>query len=57
MSSIISSLFRLIARLDVSIYFNGTLASTAPGAGIPFRWTDTTAFFLGGAVYPVCVCV
>ena len=50
---------------DVSIYYNGTLASHAVGNGNPLRWTDTTAFFLGGYVQQVymfctmiacCVC-
>ena len=41
--------------LDVSIYFNGTLASHARSAGVPLRWSDSTALVLGGWIVPVCV--
>ena len=34
--------------LDVSIYFNGTLARHAPGNGNVLRWADTTALVIGG---------
>ena len=45
----------LFARVALSVYFNGSLARTMPGNGVPLRWTDTTALFLGGNVQQVCL--
>ena len=45
-----------ISCLDVSIYVNGTLARHTPGVGVPLRWADQSALFLGGYVEQVCVC-
>ena len=38
---------------DVSVFYNGSLASTTPGNGLKLRWSDTSAFFLGGSFLPL----
>ena len=35
---------------NVSIFYNGSLASTTPGNGQSLRWADTTGLFLGGSI-------
>ena len=39
----------------ISIFYNGTLVGHNPGNGLPLRWTDTSAFFIGGWILQVCV--
>ena len=35
---------------DLSVFYNGSLASTTPGNGQSLRWADTSGIFLGGSM-------